>query len=113
MRWNTPQVHLEGSAFSIITAARGARLRRPTTGKISVYSDPGDAKYQTLELEWHEHGVPQRWYIYFASDGKDWWATEMRTYDGLAGGDWVFLQRTALPHTARFCLEWRPRPDFE
>ena len=37
--------------------------------KISVYSDPGDAHYQTLELEWHELGVAQRWYIYFASDG--------------------------------------------
>jgi hypothetical protein len=92
MHFDTPQVHLEGSQFSIITTgATGAHDFVGNDPKISVYSDPGDAHYQTLELEWHELGVVQRWYIYFASDGKDWWATEMRTYDGSPGGDWVFF----------------------
>lgn len=92
VHWDTPQVHLEGSQFSIMTVGKtGANDFVGNDPKMVLHSDPGDAKYQTLELEWHELGVVQRWYIYFASDGKDWWATEMRTYDGSPGGDWVYF----------------------
>ena len=92
VQWNTPQVHLEGPAFSILTTGTtGAQTFTANDASVDVHSDPGDAKYQTLELTWHENGVEQRWYIYFASDGKDWWATEMRTYDGSAEGEWVYF----------------------
>jgi hypothetical protein len=92
VHWNTPQVHLEGAQFSIITSgSTGVHDFVGDDPKMTLHSDPGDAKYQTLELEWHELGVAQRWYIYFASDGTDWWATEMRTYDGSPGGDWVYF----------------------
>ncbi len=83
VRWDTPQVHLEGTGFSIITVSQaGAKDFTANDPNISVHSDPGYATYQTLELEWHENGVEQRWYIYFASDGKDWWASQMQTFDG-------------------------------
>ncbi len=55
-----------------------------------VNGDPGTPnQYTTLELEWDAQGVPMRIYIYFASDGTDWWATEIRTYDGSPGGEWI------------------------
>jgi hypothetical protein len=93
VQWDTPQVHLNGTGFSIITTgATGVHDFVGKDPKISLHSDPGDAKYQTLELEWQEGGVPQRWFIYFASDGKDWWATEMRTRDGSSDGQWVFFK---------------------
>jgi hypothetical protein len=101
VQWDTPQVHLYGAAFSILTTgATGTQNFTAIDSNVEVQSDPGDATYQTLELTWHENGVEQRWYIYFASDGKDWWVTEMRTYDGAARGEWVYFMgerfRTAL-----------------
>jgi hypothetical protein len=97
VHWSTPQVRLDATDFSITVGGKrfiaGDRHGAFPTGDgirhVLVRSDPGDAKYQTLELTWQEHGVEMRWYIYFASDGKDWWATEMRTYNGRRNGDWV------------------------
>ncbi|HSB85057.1 MAG TPA: hypothetical protein VLD86_02050, partial [Ilumatobacteraceae bacterium] len=52
--------------------------------------DPGTwNEYTTLELEWDGGGVPMRILMYFASDGTDWWATELRTYDGSADPKWI------------------------
>jgi hypothetical protein len=56
---------------------------------VAVDSDPGSADYWTLEVTWQEHGVEMRIFIYFASDGRDWWATEIRTYDGKTDADWI------------------------
>jgi hypothetical protein len=92
VQWDTPQVHLDGTAFSILTeGTTGTQTFTAKDGNVDVHSDPGDAKYQTLELTWRENGAEQRWFIYFLSDGKDWWATEMRTYDGSTRGQWVFF----------------------
>ena len=46
----------------------------------------------TIELEWGVNGTtPMRLYIYFATDGVDWWADEVRTYDGNADTpDWIY-----------------------
>lgn len=101
IEWATPQVHLFVAGWSITTTSNTGTLvftasvhkgepdnTPPPT--VSVYSDPGTATHQTLELRWTELGREQRWYIDFASDGQDWWATQMRTYDGqLPKSDWV------------------------
>ena len=57
---------------------------------VVVDGDPGTPnEYTTLELTWHEHGVEQRIYIYFTSDGTNWWADEIRTYDGNIAAEWI------------------------
>lgn len=82
--WSTKQVSLTADDFSIVA---GGTTYTSAGAKVDVHSDPGDSTYQTIELTWQEHGTEMRWYIYLASDGTDWWATEMRTYNGR--GDWI------------------------
>jgi len=55
----------------------------------TVHSDPGDAKYRTLEWTWQQNGVEMRLNLYFASDGARWWVSEVRTYDGRQRGEWL------------------------
>ena len=55
---------------------------------VDVSGDPGMPD-PTLELTWHEHGVEQRIFVYFTSDGTSWWADEIRTYDGRANAEWI------------------------
>ncbi len=82
----TPQVLLE--ADSVTVEAAGGTFR-PNSADVEVNSDPGWDHYTTLELIWHERGVEMRINLYFASDGTDWWVTEIRTYDGRDPGDWI------------------------
>ena len=57
---------------------------------VDVNSDPGTRdKYTTLELIWNERGVEMRLFVYFTSDGHNWWANALRTYNGKASGDWI------------------------
>lgn len=82
----TPQVQLDAASVEVDA---GGRTFVPPADTM-VNSDPGTMnEYTTLELEWDAQGVPMRIYIYFASDGTDWWATEIRTYDGSPGGEWI------------------------
>src|SRR5262249_7763669 len=81
----TRQVSLQ--ATSIVITANGEDFT-PHDG-VNVHSDPGDATYETLELSWHEHGVVMPMNIYFASDSRDWWVTEIRTYNGRDPGKWI------------------------
>ena len=82
----TPQVVLD--AASVEVDAGGRTFVPPAN--VDVHSDPGTPnEYTTLELEWDAQGVPMRIYMYFASDGTNWWATELRTYDGSPGGEWI------------------------
>jgi hypothetical protein len=82
----TPQVVLD--AASVVVDAGGRSFVPPTD--VAIHSDPGTPnQYTTLELEWNAQGVPMRIYMYFASDGTNWWATEIRTYDGSAAGEWI------------------------
>lgn len=88
-RFETPTVLLQAASVEVTVADKsfvpGADLR--------VGGDPGTPnEYTTLELTWHEFGVEQRIYLYFASDGIKWWATEIRTYDGAANGGWIERQ---------------------
>ncbi len=56
---------------------------------LEVQSDPGDAEYTTLEVEWMDEGREMRLFIYFYTDGSRWWSDEIRTYDGQADAEWV------------------------
>lgn len=84
----TPYVSLTADDFFIDV---GGRRFTSVGAKVELNSDPGDATYETLELEWTEHSLPMRMNIYFHADGTQWWSDEVRTYNGLAdvAGDWV------------------------
>jgi hypothetical protein len=58
-----------------------------------VYLDYGPGTLSTtLEMTWLERDRPMRLYIYFQSDGVDWWADEVRTYDGSEDGEWIYYR---------------------
>ncbi len=82
----TRQVSLSADAVEI--EAGGKKF--VTAPPLDVSSDPGIRnEYTTLELTWQEHGVEMRLFVYFHSDGREWWSNEIRTYDGSAPGDWI------------------------
>lgn len=84
--WATSRYSLQASDFYI--EIDGQKFLAPV-GALDVDGDPGDADAMTLELTWQEHGVEMRLNIYFVSDGTDWWAEEIRTYNAEASGDWI------------------------
>jgi hypothetical protein len=86
LRFETPTVLLEAASVEVTVAGESF----VPTVDVVVAGDPGTPnEYTTLELTWHQHGVEQRINIYFASDGTNWWADEIRTYDGEANADWI------------------------
>jgi len=88
VHWTTNQVELTAGNISIVA---NGKTFTSAGAKFDVNSDPGDPSYQTLELGWNEHGVRMLMNIYFAADAHNWWATEIRTYNGKAGdaADWI------------------------
>jgi hypothetical protein len=84
--WHTQVASLE--ADSVTIAAGGRTFRVPADAQ--VHSDPGDATYQTLELDWSEQGIEQRLYMYFAADNANWWISEIRTYNGAQAAEWIY-----------------------
>jgi hypothetical protein len=82
--WRTNRVRLTATSF-VIEAAGTSYFARDLD--VDVSGDPGDPSRCTLELTWHEEGVEMRFYIYFESDGVEWWSPEQRTYDG--ADDWI------------------------
>ena len=83
---DTRQVSLRADALAI--EAGGKRFGG--AAPIQSHSDPGIPKENTtLELTWHEHGVEMRLFMYFTSNGEEWWSEEIRTYDGRSPGDWI------------------------
>lgn len=91
VNWQT--IHAGLSATAVRISANGARFKdqAPDT---NTNSDPGSPTYTTLETTWHENGQEMRVYIYFASDGVNWWATEIRTY-GALDGSWIYYKAGA------------------
>lgn len=86
VHWLTKVVELQASDFWI--DANGQRFTA-AGAQVSVQSDPGDATYRTLEIEWIEHGVEMRLNLYFSSDATSSWVKEIRIYDGKVDGDWL------------------------
>lgn len=93
VEWRTETVSLSADNFYII--ANGQTFTADVPG-VEVDGDPGDAAYTTLEIEWEEHGVPMRLYIYFESDGSIWQSFEIRTYDGSPDGEWITYEGTSF-----------------
>lgn len=87
-------VQLEADRFSVDT---GGQRFSPTGDQVEVHGDPGvppgadGPGYTTLELTWFEHGVEMRVNLYFTSDATDWWANEVRTYNGADPGEWITM----------------------
>ena len=103
----TRQVALTADAVTI--KAGGKEF--VTVSPVSVRGDPGmPNEYTTLELTWQEHGVEMRLFIYFSSDGGQWWSNEIRTYNGAASGDWItykgdfFRRPLGQPFTGDFTV---------
>ena len=85
-RFVTRQVSLTADAVTIEANGKQFNVAAP----VEVRSDPGVPKeYTTLELTWREHDVEMRLNVYFKSDGREWWAEEIRTYDGRDPGEWI------------------------
>lgn len=87
IHWTTPVVDLAADAFSVeandlVFTTEGAEPQ--------VHSDPGGPDYWTLEVEWTEQDLEQRLYLYFGSDGTDWWVDEIRTRDGYDPAEWIY-----------------------
>lgn len=86
--FETSTVRLQADTIEVDTAGKTFSPNETMT----VSSDPGTPnEYTTLELTWFDHGVEMRIYLYFASDGSDWWVNEVRTYDGNNPGEWLIV----------------------
>jgi hypothetical protein len=87
--FETPTVVLDAASVEVTVA--GKSFVPPSN--VVAEGDPGVGnEYTTLELTWHDQGVEQRIYIYFASDGTNWWANQINTYDGQVNGEWIEQQ---------------------
>lgn len=88
----TKQVRLSADSMSITA---GGKHFTAGGSIVDLNSDPGTRnKYTTIELVWNEGGTEMRLNIYFASDGRDWWANEIMTYNGKSPGDWIDYRGT-------------------
>lgn len=87
--WQTDVVTAAAADFFI---EAGGQRYVGVPNATSVHSDPGDLHYWTLEAEWREHDREMRLYVYFAADDRDWWASEIRTYDGRDPADWIYYR---------------------
>lgn len=82
--WRTLFVTLSADDFRLETAGQTFLAQ---SADIKLHSDPGTPnEYTTLEATWTEHGARISLYIYFASNGKDWWASEFALFDVLPEG---------------------------
>jgi tetratricopeptide (TPR) repeat protein len=86
LAWLTNTTWLTADNISIV--AQG-EMFSPAGQSVEVNSDPGDKTYTTLELTWYERDVEMRLYMYFRADDQNWWAFEIRTYDGQPDGEWI------------------------
>jgi hypothetical protein len=103
--WDSGSVRLEADAIRIEGIGTFSGTPDVVRGApaISLHSATGDASHRTLEVEWQERGLPMRLFLYVEADDTDWWVTEIRTYDGSSGGEWIHyvgpLFRTPLGGT--------------
>jgi hypothetical protein len=85
--WNIRTLELRAQELRIEV---GGKVFVADASNFELTSEVGDTnRDQTFEVKWQEHGVEMRMSIAFTSDGTDWWADEIRTYDGNAPGAWV------------------------
>ncbi len=89
--WRTNYAYLEADDFYIMADGKKFTGRGLITQVDSnPYNQNGD--YTTLEIRtWTEHNVPMRFYLYFYRGGPNWWASELRTYDGTTSSNQVYF----------------------
>jgi hypothetical protein len=86
VHFETQQVRFDANSLRI--DANGKTFTSAGTN-VDVHSDPGTTTYQTLELDWQEHGVEMRLYFYFGADAHFWWVSNLATYNGRSQPDWI------------------------
>jgi hypothetical protein len=86
--FETPSVVFDAASVEVTVADKSF----VPPADVLVEGDPEFDNNTTLELTWHDQGIEQRILMYFTSDGTNWWATEIRTYDGGINGDWITEQ---------------------
>lgn len=91
VRWVTQRASLEADDFRL--EVNGTTFRGNAVPS-RLHSDPGNATYCTLEVEWLEQGREMRMNIYFDSDRLSWWSNEIRSYNGKSPGNWVYYRGT-------------------
>ncbi|HEY31867.1 MAG TPA: hypothetical protein G4O10_02030 [Dehalococcoidia bacterium] len=84
--WETGQISLKADDFYIIA---DGECFYADVEDVDLHSDPGTDDF-TLEAEWQENGVEMRLNIYFYANQSNWWAEEIRTYNGQEDGDWIY-----------------------
>ncbi len=84
--WRTSKSFFKARRFSI---EAGGTTFVVGDEEVSVSGDYIPEEYATIEASWFEHSVEMRLYVYLRSDGVDWWADEIRTYDGTSPGEWI------------------------
>lgn len=89
IKWRTRTILFNADSL-VIKAEK--RLFAPSSNITRVHSDPGWNTYTTLEVTWFEYDIEMRLNIYFTSDGKKWWANEIRTYNGKLNGNWIYYK---------------------
>ncbi|OGM21315.1 hypothetical protein A2771_01625 [Candidatus Woesebacteria bacterium RIFCSPHIGHO2_01_FULL_38_26b] len=104
--WDSKNVFLSADDFYII--ANGEEFYGKGDVKtVFVGGDPGSPTYTTLEVEWVENAFPMRLYIYFRSNGVNWWAFEIRTYNAQVRGDWLTYTNNAPYFTSPLNQEFQ------
>src|SRR3990170_5442216 len=86
--WVTDTVYMKADSFTIRV---NDLYFHADEGTVNVRSDPGNPTYTTLEAIWQENGVEMRLFMYFHADNTSWWTSEMRIYNGLNPGDWIYF----------------------
>lgn len=85
--WTTNWASLKADDFFITTANDTFYANNDS---VNVGGDGGGSTYCTLEIEWYEHGVQMRLYIYFHADSSQWWSEQFRTYNGEENAQWYY-----------------------
>ncbi len=100
VHWSTVAVELVAEDFYLEAGGKRYIANVPS---VDLRSDPSTA-HRTLEVTWQEHGVEMRLHLYFTSDATNWWAKEIRTYNGQQPGDWITYKGTFFktPHGEPF-----------
>ncbi|MEX0846288.1 MAG: hypothetical protein WD023_00780 [Ilumatobacteraceae bacterium] len=97
--FETPTVRLSADSIEVVN---GDQVSIPAA--VAVRSDPGTSEFTSLELSWTDAGVERRLFLMFASDGAEWWASEIRTTD--PAGEWVSTGLRARWFTSPLGKAW-------
>ncbi len=88
--WRTPYVTLEADNFYVYTNGKVFRGNIQNQNQY-ITSNPASDTQTTLEISWYEDNIQMRLLLYFSyTPGEFWKLSEVRTYDGLEPGNWIY-----------------------